>query len=297
MSDEQPDLQAVAADEAALDGLRASAGGDPALALLRELLLDVERDLPARLPLGSTVLTLVGEDAPDRRLARGGTVVAALTAGLLSLGGVAAASTLAPTGSPLHGFGEAVRSAAGAVVGAVTPPTSSDRSAVAVAGPSASPSPSASALAGRAATAPRPPTPGPTVAALARSEAAARQVDHLLDEATALQEAGRTSAATSRLDRAERRLAEVLPVHRGDLAQRLADLRARTTTASPAARPERSPKAEPAESKKAEHRGSARTAPPKPKAKQEPAPRSKGVGGKALVDQLSDRDASMKPRA
>jgi hypothetical protein len=103
--EEPVDLHAVAADDAALEALRATAGDDAALVLLRELLLDVERDLPlAPVSHGSTVLAIAGEEPQSRRLARGGTVlVATLTAGALSLGGVAAA---APADSPLHGLGE-----------------------------------------------------------------------------------------------------------------------------------------------------------------------------------------------
>lgn len=299
MTDDPPlDLPAVAADDAALDALRAGTGDDPALSLLRELLLDVERDLPATpLSHGTTVVALAA-DGPDRRMARNGTVVAALAAGLLSLGGVAAASTLVPAGGPLHGLGEAVRSAAGAVVGAVTPPSSSGRPAAAL--PAASASPSASAVARVAAPAPRTasaalrtPTPGATVSAAARSQAAARQVDQLLADADALLDAGRRTTAVQRLDLAERKLTEVLEDHRGTLPKRLADLRARAT-AAPAAKPTRSPKQAPAKAeaddpkadKPAAPKGGSRTAPPK----------SGKAKGKSLLGQLSS-DASMKPRA
>lgn len=300
--DEPLDLHAVAADEAALEGLRTGAGDDAALVLLRELMLDVERDLPApaRISHGSTVLALSGEDVPERRLARSGTVVAALTAGLLSLGGVAAATTLAPVASPLHGFGQAVRAAAGAVVGAVSPPESPGRGTV--------PLPSPRALASGAAAGQ--PTPGPAVAALARSEAAARQVDQLLLAAAGQLGAGRTTAAVTRLDLAERKLVEVLPVHRGDLAQRLAELRRQAVAASPKPRPDpgtapakpaepagrpaaepaaKPDKPAPAAGKRAEPRGSARTAPPQRE--------GRSGEGRPAVGQLSDRAASMKPRA
>lgn len=291
--DEPLDLAAVAADEAALEALRDGVGDDAALALLRELVLDVERDLPDGVPVGrgSTVLALAAEDVPERRVARGGAVVAALTAGVLSLGGVAAAS---PADSPLHGLGEKVRSAAGALVGAVTPPQTPTRSGVGLPAASASPAPSPPAPV----AAPRSPAPGPAVAAAARSQAAARQVAQLLDAAEELLRAGRTSAAVARLDLAERRLPEVLPAQRAALADRLAALRAQVPPPAQPARtaPEKKdpPKQQPATrreeppAKPAAPRGDARTAPPDKGG-------SKG-GDAPRLGQLS-RDASTKPRA
>lgn len=303
MSDDRTldlDLDAVAADEAALEALRTAAVDDPALVLLRELLLDVERDLPAPVGHGSSVMALAG-GGPERRLARNGTVVAAFTAGLLTLGGVAAASTLAPVDSPLHGLGQAVRSAAGAVVGAVTPPASPGRSGAVLSTAKGSPS-----AAAEGASVPRTPTPGATVSAAVRSRAAARQVDRLLDDASALLTAGRTAVAVTRLDLAERRLTEVLATDRADLPERLADLRAKATaalTATPARPPmpppakaetrseeqrseeQRSAEQRPAE-QRSEPRGSARTTPPQ----------SGRTDAEPPVGQLS-RDASMKPRA
>ena len=137
MTDDDPlDLAQVAADHDAVECLRTSrlaAGADgrdddAALLLLRDLLRDVRGELPEALPLpvpagrGSTVLTLAGGPDPQRRLARHGALVAVFTAGVVSLSGVAAASTMLPPGTPLHSLGAAVRSAAGAVVGAVSPP-------------------------------------------------------------------------------------------------------------------------------------------------------------------------------
>jgi hypothetical protein len=137
MTDDDPlDLAQVAADHDAVECLRTSrlaAGADgrdddAGLLLLRDLLRDVRGELPEPLPLpvpagrGSTVLTLAGGSDPQRRLARHGALVAVFTAGLVSLTGVAAASTMLPPGTPLHSLGAAVRSAAGAVVGAVSPP-------------------------------------------------------------------------------------------------------------------------------------------------------------------------------
>ena len=306
MSDDDPlDLAAVGADDAALDRLRTSADDDSALSLLRDLLLDVEADLPAATPVGrgSTVLTLAAEEVPDRRLARSGTVVAVLTAGLLSLGGVAAASTLAPSGTPLHGLGEAVRSAAGAFVGAVTPPESPVAPAA-----SPSPSPTASRPVSVAPAAPRPPAPTAAVPAGARSQAAARQVAQLLDQAQALLADGRTKVAVARLDLAQRTLAQVLPVHRGDLESRLTDLRDRATAAPETARTAPARTARPAPPKQQapatqepparpseQRKGSPRTATPKPP-KQQGGKGGKGAGRPSLV-QPSASDASAKPRA
>lgn len=129
MTDDDPlDLAQVAADHEAIDGvrLRSTRPDDSALALLRDLLLDVDAELPVDpVPLtpgrGSTVLHLSGEQPPDPRLVRNGTVVALLTAGVLAFGGAAAASTAVAPEGPLAGIGNAVRSAAGAVVSAVKP--------------------------------------------------------------------------------------------------------------------------------------------------------------------------------
>lgn len=283
------DLSAVADDDASIEALRSGAGHDPGLGLLRELLLDVERDLSVPARHGSTVVTLASEST-DRRLARGGAVVAAVTAGLLTLVGVAAASTLTPPDSPLNGLGQAVRSVAGAVVGAVTPPASPGRSGVVRPVASASPSLATAAGARQSTVAPRASAPGATVSAESRSRAAARQVDRLLDDAAGLIKAGRTPAAVARLDLAERTLTQVLPADRADLPQRLAGLRAQAT-ASPTAKQTRPPK--PAEAgteappkKRTEPRGSSRTARPK----------SDGPQGTSSLGQSSS-DASMKPRA
>ena len=129
MTDDDPlDLVQVAADHEAIDGvrLRSTRPDDSALALLRDLLLDVDADLPAEagpliLGRGSTVLHLSGEQPPDPRMVRSGAVVALVTAGVLAFGGVAAASTTVAPDGPLAGIGNAVRSAAGAVVSAVKP--------------------------------------------------------------------------------------------------------------------------------------------------------------------------------
>lgn len=132
MTDDDPlDIAQVAADHDAVEGvrLRSTRPEDSALALLRDLLLDVDGELPAweAPPLSgrgrSTVLHLTGEQPPDPRLVRNGAVVALITAGVLAFGGVAAASTAVAPEGPLAGIGNAVRSAAGAVASAVKPGT------------------------------------------------------------------------------------------------------------------------------------------------------------------------------
>jgi hypothetical protein len=295
MNDDAPlDLAAVAADEAALEALRAGAGDDAALMLLRELLLDVERDLAPTAPLSHGTTVLARADAgPERRLARNGTVVAALTAGLLSLGGVAAASTFAPADSPLHGLGEAVRSAAGAVVGAVTPPTSPGRSAVVLPTPSASPTTAPTpAPAAKAAAAPRTPTPGATVSAASRSRAAARQVDQLLVAAADLLKAGRTTAAVSRLTSrsasSPRCWTPTAPTSRSGWRPcaprpRPAPPRSRRSLRGPRRPGRRRPR---------------RTSRPRRRAAPAPRrPRATGPRARRPLGQSSDRAASMNPRA
>lgn len=301
MTDDDPlDMTAVAADDAAVERLRTGrpAGADPVLGLLRDLLSDVEADLPAPAPppvpvgRGSTILTLVGDDAPERRLARGGTVVAVLAAGLVSLGGVAAASTLLPPGTPLHGIGQAVRSAAGAVVGAVSPPQ-----------PPVRPRSEGAATTSPPTTADREAAPqeaqAATAARQARSQAAARQVTRLLDQAEGLLSRGRTDAAGARLDLAQRRLGEVLVTDRPPLATRLEALRARLAdqqtrqTSSQKAGPQRPAAKAPAPS-------SSRKAAPAPGPKRAGGEVRKAKGGsgdRRPAGQLSDSDASAKPRA
>lgn len=296
-SDDDPlDLTAVDADERAIEALRAGRPPhDPELALdlMYALRLDVERDLPVDRPVphGTTVIAFA-TPRPERRLARNGTAVVALTAGLLSLGGVAAASTLAPAGSPLHGLGQALRSAGEAVVGVVAPPETPGRP---VATPSTTTSTAAQAPAKTVVVAPRTPPPGASVSVAARSLAAARQVDRLLAEADALLDDGRTTAAVSRLDLAERTLTEVLAPDRADLPERLAALRAQAVPTE--AKPAR--KTKPARSEPADQPGTAEKAKP-PAQRTEPAdaPHTSAPKGTTVPEpaQLS-RDASMKPRA
>jgi hypothetical protein len=321
MTDDDPlDLGEVAADAEALEALRAGrrstdVPGDPALAALHALLSDVAGDLPegdAQAPgLGSSVLPLSGDRPPSRRGLRSGTAAALVAAGVLSLGGVAAASTMAPAGSPLHDLGQAVRAAAGAVVTAVTPPESS-RS------PQAQPtsSPTQSAV----------PSPaGAAVSAGSRSAAAARQVATHLDAAQAHLDAGRATQAEQRLDVAERRLPEVLPSDGAQaLADRLAALRARLAEldapAAPGGKPTDKPGGKPADkapagkptekpgggrdpgSSKPDRKTGPGTKPTDSPAKRDQTPGGSGSGGGEQrpgqsSSGQSSRDASAKPRA
>jgi hypothetical protein len=279
MTEEPPlDLLRVAADDVALDRVRdgaVSPGHDVALGALRDLLVDVESDLPAdrvvRGP-GSDVLPLSGPAVRGRRLVRRSAAVGVLTAGVLSLGGVAAATTVAPAGSPLHGLGQAVRSAAGAVAGAVTPP-------------------------------------GRDVAAEARSLAAARQVDRLLDAAAALLDNGRTASVEQRLDTAERLLADVRAQDRGDRETRLADLRTRLAalTAGTPAKPGKveprvqgprgtGPEAPKSGQRRAEPKGGQPGAPaPRAEAPAEPAPAGRGAEKPGPQPRRSGERAESKP--
>lgn len=321
MSDDPIDLLQVAADEAALEGLRTGrAANDPVLLLLRDLLDDVEEEpTPVPVGCGSTVLTLAGDRAPERRTVRNGALVAALTAGLVSFSGVAAAASFAPPGTPLHGLSEAVRSAIGVAVGSVTPPDPVAPASAPAPAPAPAPAeaPPAPTDTTRQGTAPAP--AGAAVSAAARSQAAARQVTALLDAAEVLLREGRTGTAAARLDTAEGRLADVLPVDAAPLAQRLADLREKVEAAAaqPAQKPakadapkqQQAPKAKPAaEPDEVEQ--------PAPAKKEEPAAeRKSGGGGRDSGERGSDRtaepvtpkvpdvrgqlskDASTKPRA
>lgn len=211
------DLTAVTADDLAIDALLQSAmtgarTDDPALDLLADLLVDVGDDLPALVPVHGA-----RPASAPRRLARGATAAVAAAAVLTMTGAAAAATSLAPVGTPLHGVGEAVRAAAGAVADAVTPGEP--------ARPTATPASTAPA-------APASPSPqGTFLAARARSAAAAGAVRLLLDQADALLDRQRPRQAQDRLEVAERRLPMVLAVDGADaLRARLAALQARVDT-------------------------------------------------------------------
>lgn len=324
MIDDDPlDLSAVALDHAAVEALVAGADGadDEVLALLRDLLDDVTVDLPdvvdEPLPVGcgSTVLPLANEQTPERRLVRGGTLVAIVAAGVLSLGGVAAASTVVSEGSPLHGLGEVVRSAAGAVVGAVTPPESAPAPRGAAPAEDAAPAPQA-----EPAPAAQHVAPGAVVSAAAQSQAAARQVTALLDAAERLLDAGRAKAADARLDNAEAKLAAVLPADgAAALRERLVALRERADVAAaprqkqqkapeqPAAKKQQPAGQQPPAPAPAKKQQAPKQDPPAPAADEQPPAEQEpesgpgkgggnGKGGDSGAGQ-SASEASAKPRA
>jgi hypothetical protein len=217
--DEEPlDMTAVATDDAMVEQLRRSLSpdaaviwddddelDDPALALLRGLQRDVAADLP-QLPsiLPREVTSLAGR----RRGFGRGAAVAAVTAGVLSIAGVAAAQP----GRPLSGVRTAVEHAVTDVVDAITP---SAPVGPTTARPHRSPSGAAS------------PTSSPRREA-ARAAAAAAEVAQALDSAQRFLDRGQTTAAQEQLDRATRALARLAdPAVRGPLATRLAALNAR----------------------------------------------------------------------
>lgn len=321
MTDDPLDLNRVAADDAAIEQLRLRAvpPDDSALQLLRDLLSDLDGEAaaeqPAPVPVGrgSTVLRLAGESAPDPRVARGGVLVAALTAGMVVLGGVAAASTAVAPGNPLHGMGEAVRSAAGAVVEAVKPPDAGRR-----ADPAQGTLPAPAADRASEAITSRPAVPvRPAPAAAARADAAVFAVTALLDRAEAQLDQDRTSGVAQHLDAAERRLAEVPADASAALRSRLAQLRdelaqalqaPRTGPAVPGKAEKQPAQPDPKPEQKPEQKADA---PARPKA---PAPARQGrtapaperlapvdetgaAEGRTLSPRQPSRLASAKPRA
>jgi hypothetical protein len=303
MTDDDPlDVAHVTADHDAIEQLRARSvrPDDPALELLRDLLADVESDLPGAEPVGhgSTVLRLANESTPDPRLVRGGTVVALLAAGVVAFGGVAAASTAVAPGNPLHGLGETVRSAAGALLTAVKPPAPQRRAEPET---GSLPTPAATRAAQAVSSHPtaRPfaaATSGAEVAAAARSQAAVRQVTALLDEAEQLLGDSRVTAAEQRLEIAERRLADVSPQDADALRDRLTELRARAEAASPAQRPAQGPGSQP------DQNAEPQPGPSKPEQAQRPGERAAPKGGRSAGPGEREpgqpsRLASTKPRA
>lgn len=292
MTDDDPlDLAGVAADAAALDALLSGdelpedLRDDLALTLLHDLRLDVDTEpipvAPAGAPSRSDIILLSPGQPRARRAARSTTAVALLTAGALSLGGVAAASTTVAAGNPLYGLGEAVRSAAGTFVDAVTPPQTA---------PVPPPAPAASPT-------PRPTPAGVAVAASARSTAAARQVTALLDAAQELLAEGRTKQADDRLDVAERRLPEVLPADGATaLAARLADLRGQVgaATASPGA-PKRAEPSRPAEPTR-KPAAKPTTGPKKQTEQRKPSPAQKPAREKPAVDKKPTAQPEPEPQ-
>lgn len=308
--DDALDLAQMAADDRAVEQLRSVRPDDVALALLRDLLADVEHDLPDPVPMGrgSTVLRLANETSSDPRVARGGAVVALLAAGIVGLGGVAAASTSVAPGNPLHGLGEAVRSAAGALVSGVKPPAPQPRPTASLAArPTPVDAPASDALPARPAAVV---TPGRQVADAAHSVAAARQVAALLDQAEALLRQGRVAAAEQRLDTAEQRLVDVSAEDAPALRARLAELRAEVDAARAAPAPQRTTPADgPRPSGPPADRGRPSSAAkpaaePRPSHEPQGRPSAAGSGRAASADRTPtsapvqpSRLASTKPRA
>jgi hypothetical protein len=219
-------MSSVAADEVMVERLRRSLSpdaavvwdddddvDDPAFALLRGLQRDVAADLP-QLP---SILPREVTSLESRRRGLGrGAAVAAVTAGVLSIAGVAAAQP----GRPLSGVRTAVESAVTHVVDAITPSAPVGPTAVQ---PHRSPSSAAS------------PKSSPRSEA-ARSAAAAAEVTQALDKAQRFLDRGQTTAAQEQLDRATRALARIAdPAVRGPLATRLAALSGRLGTTQPSA--------------------------------------------------------------
>ncbi|MBK5307264.1 MAG: hypothetical protein JJD92_11305 [Frankiaceae bacterium] len=220
LDDEPVDVAAVNADNELLEQLRHALSPDaaviwdddddeldPALGLLRSLQRDVSADLPSESVLPPRITELL----PRRRHLGRGATVALVTAGVLSIGGVAAAS--AP-GQPLSGVRSAVSSAVSDVVSAITPdaPVGPD-----LVKPSLSPRPTVT-----------PTPPGQLVSAAARSASAALQIEANLDRAERLLDDGRYAAAEAQLDAAVHKLPFLLPGADLDrLTSRLIDLQTR----------------------------------------------------------------------
>jgi hypothetical protein len=209
------------AERAPLAGDRDDAARDRAHGLLRELLADVPRDRPpgaARAPSS--------REAARRRRAVRGPIVAAVAVGVLSFGGVAAASTQVAAGNPLHGLGTVVRAAAAAVTGSTGPvaaPAGVARpmaraSASAVPAPLPASASPGSALPGSALPGSAPPVPVEP----------GQEVDQLLGTADELLAAGQVEQAQEVLAEVERALAGTPEVADGaDRRGRAAALRKR----------------------------------------------------------------------
>ena len=174
-----------------------------AAGLLREMLVDVQRSEPA-VPTLTLLRRRPDDGTPGARRVGRSSVVGVLVVGLLSVGGVAAASTGATSG-PLHGLGTAVRSAAGSLTAALDPSPEAERpdqvlgrgsvlpSAASGTGSSAGPVPPSRVAAG--------------VPAGAGAAQTAREVRALLRAAASALDAGQPEQAAAPLSRAEAVLA------------------------------------------------------------------------------------------
>ena len=225
-SDEPFDLDAVAGDDAMVERLRASLSpgdsvgsaddsGDLSYALLRALQDDVSAELdppPVVVPIG-----------PRRRVFGRAATVAAVTAGVLSLAGAAAAATASP-GAPLSGVRSAVASAVHDALDAITPSES-------VESPAAAPTEAGPAVSPR----------GEAVSAAARSAGATNQIEERIALAERLLDRGRLTAAGEVLDQAQRRLPLVQDAaKRAGYQEQIDRLRARAL-AAPARGPQSGP--------------------------------------------------------
>jgi hypothetical protein len=233
--DDPLDVAAVSADDVGVEKLRHALSPDgavvwdddddeidPAFALLRALQVDVAADLPSA--IGTILPPGVTELLPRRRHLGRGATIAAVAAGVLSIGGVAAAAT---PGHPLAGIRSAVSSAVANVIDSITPDSPVGPAVV------------EATHAGR--PSPKPTPPGEAVSAAARSLSAVTQVTANLDRAAAFLDQGKYQPAENQLDAAARKLDYVLDtaVH-ARLASRLASLRALLAT-HPAAKPSHGP--------------------------------------------------------
>jgi hypothetical protein len=227
--DEPIDMAGVSADDRMVEKLRHALSPDsaviwddeddevdPAIALLRALQRDVSSDLPSDFALPPRV----GGAVPRRRRLGRGATVAAVAAGVLSIGGVAAA---AAPGQPLAGMRSAVSSAVSHVVHAITLDAPAGP---AVAAPSHTSRPSTNPTAG-----------GQAVSAAARSASAVLQIEANLARAESFLNQGKYSPANAQLAAAARKLDYVVgAADRARLATRLAALKARlAATPDPAA--------------------------------------------------------------
>ena len=238
--DEPVDVTAVARDDALIERLRASlspdtavvwgdddddSGEDLSYALLRALQHDVSAALPQPAPTPAVVVPLAARRSGLRRTA----TVAAMTAGVLSLAGAAAAATSSP-GDPMYGVRSAVASAVSEVVDAITPsePIGPKPAAHRAATPTATITP-----------------PGVAVSTAARSISAVRQIEERISTAKRLLEAERPRAALQVLAQAERRLPLVTDAAvRAGLQGQVDALQAQAAAASTVA-PDRTPRDKP----------------------------------------------------
>lgn len=220
--DEPIDFSAVSETDALVERLRASLHAaeapraavvwdddddtdEPAYALLSALQRDVSSDLPTPF----MTRPVVALDSRRRGVGRAATV-AAVTAGVLSLAGAAAASS--SPGDALYGVRTAVASAVGSVLDAVTP-----SSPVGPKPEGVRASATATATAG---------IRGDQVSDQARSTNAIRQIKDRLATADRLIKQEKWTAALNVLAKAERSLEAVLPADRGLLPKQINDLQA-----------------------------------------------------------------------